>query len=196
MNVNQIRSDTTGCKSIIHLNNAGASLMPRPVVKAIHDYITKEETKGAYEAADEEANELSKFYGYAGELLNCKHTNIAFTANATDGYNRALSSVPFKQGDVVLISGNDYPSNYIALISLQKRFGIKVLRVQNCATGEIDLEDLENKLKQYSPRLVSVTHVPTSSGLVQPVEEIGNIICNYNTLYLIDACQSLGSVKC
>ncbi len=195
MEINQIRNDTAGCSSVIHLNNAGAALMPKTVVNAIRNYLTKEESMGGYETAAEERDELSRFYDYAAQLLNCKNRNVAFTTNATDGYNKALSSVPFRQGDVILISGNDYPSNFIAFLSLQKRFGVKFVRVENTATGEIDLQDLENKMKQYAPRLVSVTHVPTSSGLVQPVEEIGKIIQNYDTLYLLDACQSLGQIK-
>lgn len=195
MDINQLRNDTAGCNSVIHLNNAGAALMPKPVVNAIHNYLTKEGSKGGMKQPAEETNELHRFYDYAAQLLNCKNKNIAYTTNATDGYNKALSSVPFRQGDVVSISGNDYPSNFIAFLSLQKKFKIKLIRVENTTTGEIDLQDLENKVKQYARRLVSVTHVPTSSGLVQPVEEIGKIIQNYDTLYLLDACQSLGQMK-
>lgn len=195
MNISQIRNDTAGCNSVVHFNNAGAALMPKPVVNSIHNYIFNEESKGGYEAAHEVTNELDKFYDYAAQLLNCENRNVAYTTSATDSYNRALSSVSFRKGDVVLISGNDYPSNFIAFLSLQKRFGIKLIRIENSGTGEVDLHDLENKLKQYSPRMVSVTHVPTSSGLVQPIEEIGNIINNYDALYLVDACQSLGQMK-
>jgi cysteine sulfinate desulfinase/cysteine desulfurase-like protein len=36
--------------------------------------------------------------------------------------------------------------------------------------------------------------VPTSSGLVQPVEQIGAIVKNYDCIYLLDACQSLGQL--
>ena len=194
MNIEQIRRDTPGCDSIIHFNNAGASLMPTTVANAIRDYITKEEWGGGYEVAAKEVNELNKFYDYSAELLNCKTENIAFTTNATDSYNKALSSISFKAGDVVLVSENDYPSNYIAFLSLEKRFGIQLVRVRNAATGEIELDDLESKLKKHSPKLVSVTHVPTSSGLVQPIEEVGEIMKPYDTLFLVDACQSLGQM--
>ena len=194
MNIDQLRNDTPGCKSIIHLNNAGAALMPKQVADAIRNYITDEENYGGYEVADKRSDELNSFYDYAATLLNTKPNNIAFTTNATDSYNRALSSVNFQQGDVVLISGNDYPSNFIAYLSLQKRYGIKIMLLNNTETGEIDLDDLENKIKKYVPRLVSVTHVPTSSGLVQPVNAIGRITQNYDTLFLLDACQSLGQL--
>ena len=194
MNIDQVRNDTTGCSTVIHLNNAGAALMPRQVTDAIRNYITDEENYGGYEVADKRANELNSFYDYAAALFNTKPRNIAFTTNATDSYNRALSSVNFQRGDVVLISGNDYPSNFIAYLSLRKRFGIKIILVNNTETGEIDLDDLEIKIKKFSPRLVSVTHVPTSSGLVQPDNDIGKIIQNYDTLFLVDACQSLGQL--
>ncbi|HWW38720.1 aminotransferase class V-fold PLP-dependent enzyme [Pedobacter sp.] len=194
MDINQIRKDTPGTTNLVHLNNAGASLCPVQVTSAIRDYISEEEFTGGYELADKKREELDTFYDYAAQLLHCKKNNIAFTTNATDSYNRALSAVPFKQGDVVLLTENDYPSNFIAFLSLQKRLGIEIIQVKNTESGEIDLEDLENKMLLHKPRLVSVSHVPTSSGLVQPVEAIGKIVKKYDTLYLLDACQSLGQI--
>lgn len=194
MDIAQIRKETIGCENIIHLNNAGAALMPASVANAIRAYLSEEELWGGYEIADKRKEDLDNFYDAAAGLLHCKSRNIAFTTNATDSYNRALSAIPFKQGDVILTSENDYPSNFIAFISLQKRFGVKLLTVRNAASGEIDLNDLEEKLRIHAPRLVSVTHVPTSSGLVQPVIAIGEIIRRYDALYLLDACQSLGQM--
>ena len=43
MDTTQIRKDTAGCEDIIHLNNAGAALMPVSVANAIRGYITIEE---------------------------------------------------------------------------------------------------------------------------------------------------------
>jgi len=195
MDIQLIRKQTLGSGNAIHFNNAGAALMPQTVADAIRDYITEEELHGGYETADRRRAELDLFYDYGAQLLHCKSGNIAFTTNATDSYNRALSSVSFKAGDVILVTENDYPSNFIVLLSLQHRFGIKVVRVANTETGEIDLGDLEDKIIRYQPRLLSVTHIPTSSGLIQPVEEIGQIVKKYDVLYLLDACQSLGQLK-
>ncbi len=194
MDIAQIRKDTIGCENIIHFNNAGAALMPASVANTIRAWLTEEELWGGYEVADKLKGELDNFYDTAASLLHCKNHNIAFTTNATDSYNRALSAIPFKQGDVILTSENDYPSNFIAFISLQKRSGVQLVTVRNAPSGEIDLDDLEKKLRTYAPRLVSVTHVPTSSGLVQPVAAIGEIIKEHDTLYLLDACQSLGQM--
>lgn len=194
MNISKIRKETPGCEFVNHLNNAGAALMPKIVVDAIRDYLTEEEKYGGYETTDKKAAELEQFYDYASSLLHCKAHNVAFTASATDSYNKALSSISFKQNDIILTTTNDYPSNFIAFLSLQKRFGVKVILVRNTDTGEIDVEDLERKLKKHSPRLLSITHIPTSSGLVQPVEIIGEVVKKHDCIYVLDACQSLGQM--
>jgi selenocysteine lyase/cysteine desulfurase len=194
MDIDLIRKDTLGCKSNIHLNNAGASLMPRKVADAIRDYISEEEIYGGYETAEKHANELEKFYTYSATLLHCQAKNIAFCTSATDSFDKALSSIPFHRNDVILTTTNDYPSNFIAFLSLQKRYGVDIILVDNTRTGEIDLEDLQHKIKKHSPRLLSISHVPTSSGLVQPVEQIGAIVKNYDCIFLLDACQSLGQL--
>jgi selenocysteine lyase/cysteine desulfurase len=47
-------------------------------------------------------------------------------------------------------------------------------------------------MRVHRPRLVAATHIPTNSGLVQPVAEIGRHCRELGLLYLVDACQSIG----
>ena len=199
--VEKFRADTTGTQNVIHLNNAGAGLMPDVVTKAQLDHINLEAEMGGYEAAAYRAAGIKEFYNQAALLFNCKPANIAFTASATDSYTRALSSIPFKQGDTILTDKDDFVSNQIQFLSLQKRMGIKIVHINNLQTGGVDLNDLEEKLKQLQPKLLAITHIPTNSGLVQPVKEIAKIYNNYlqshydKTWYILDACQSAGQMK-
>jgi selenocysteine lyase/cysteine desulfurase len=193
--IQAFRNETEGCATVIHLNNAGASLMPNVVTQSIIDHFQLEASMGGYEAAALRAKEIKEFYNQAAKLLNCNASNIAFTASATDSYSRALSSIPFNSGDIILASNDDYISNQIQFLSLQKRFGIKIERIKNANEGGVDLNDLDYKLKTLHPRLLSITHIPTNSGLVQPVKQIGEIASKYDTIYLLDACQSIGQMK-
>jgi selenocysteine lyase/cysteine desulfurase len=195
------RNETNGCKNVIHFNNAGAGLMPNVVTEAQLDHIKLESEIGGYEASALKAAEIQNFYTQCAKLFNCKPTNIAFTASATDSYTRALSSIPFKSGDVILTDNDDFVSNQIQFLSLQKRLGVKIVRINNAAIGGVDLNDLEEKLKKYQPKLLAITHIPTNSGLVQPVVEIAKIYNDYSqqngekTWYILDACQSAGQMK-
>ena len=199
--IEKFRNDTIGCNHINHLNNAGASLMPDVITQSILEHIKLESEIGGYEAATLKADEIQQFYVQAGKLINCSPSNIAFTASATDSYTRALSSIPFQIGDVILTDNDGYISNQIQFISCQKRFGIKIVRIKNAEIGGVDLQDLEEKLFTLQPRLLAITHIPTNSGLVQPVKSIGEIYSRYKkahedkTWYILDACQSAGQLK-
>ena len=158
------RNDTTGCAHVIHLNNAGAALMPDPVTRAIQEHIALEARIGGYEAAAECEKAIAQFYVQAAKLLHCTPENIAFTNNATDSFIRALSSIPFQPGDVILTDNDNYISNQLQFLSLQKRQGLRLLRIKNAPIGGIDLTDLEEQLYRLKPRLLAITHIPTNSG--------------------------------
>jgi selenocysteine lyase/cysteine desulfurase len=192
--IQQLRDDTPGCQSRIHFNNAGSSLSPRPVLQAIQQHLELEANIGGYEAADQKQEELNGFYVSLAQLLHAKPHNIAFAFNSTDAYNRALSAVDWKANDVILTTENDYVSNQIAFLALQKRFGVQVVRARESVQGGADLEDFEQLLKKHQPKLAAVTHVPTNSGLVQDVEAIGAMCRQQDVLYLVDACQSAGQM--
>jgi selenocysteine lyase/cysteine desulfurase len=199
--VQKFRDETSGTKNVIHFNNAGAGLMPDIVTKAQLDHIKLESEIGGYEAADLRSDSINAFYNQAALLFNCKPSNIAFTASATDAYTRALSSIPFVKDDSILTDTDNFVSNQIQFLSLQKRFGIRIIHINNAGIGGVDLDDLEEKLKKHQPRLLTITHIPTNSGLVQPVNEIAKIFNRYaqaypgKTWYILDACQSAGQMK-
>ncbi|MDQ0594151.1 cysteine desulfurase/selenocysteine lyase [Chryseobacterium ginsenosidimutans] len=195
MNTDKIRDDIKGLSDgKIFLNNAGSSLMPTAVVDSMIDYLHQEEQLGGYEVANRNSELLEQFYDEAAKLINCKSSNIAFATSATEAFAKALSSIIFKEGDVVITTVDDYISNQITFISLQKKLNVKIVRVKNLSDNELDLEDLENLIKEHNPKLVAVTHIPTNSGLIQNVEGVGKICKQYDVLYLVDACQSVGQM--
>ncbi|MFZ9505012.1 MAG: aminotransferase class V-fold PLP-dependent enzyme [Cyclobacteriaceae bacterium] len=126
--------------------------------------------------------------------MGSRPDNIAFTSSATNSFARALSSIPFKKGDCVLIANEDYISNQLALLSIKERFGINLLRVPSTEKGGVDLNALREMAIKHRPVLISLTHVPTNSGLVQPAVEVGKICNELNIPFLLDACQSAGQL--
>ncbi len=194
MDINKLRSETPGCSFRNHLNNAGAALMPQPVLEAIQAHLELESQIGGYEAYSLKSNEIQGTYEALARYLNCTATEIALTSSATDAYARALSAVPFTHGDLILTTESDYASNQIAFLSLKKRFGIRIERIANAENGQLDIHAFEKAIAGLHPKLVAVTHVPTNSGLIQPVAEAGKLCRKYGVLYLVDACQSAGQL--
>lgn len=189
-----LRAETPGCEYRTHLNNAGTALPPLPVLQVMQEYLDFEARVGGYEAADTRATDIAGFYDAIARLLQTRAHNIAFAGSATDAYARVLSAIPFRPGDVILTTDNDYVSNQIAFLALQKRSGVRLVRARDQAGGGVDVCDFEALLKKHRPVLAAVTHIPTNSGLVQPVREIGKICRDNGVWYLVDACQSAGQM--
>lgn len=195
LNIEKIRKDTLHCEDKIFLSSAGCSLPPKSMFEKMHAYNKLEEQFGGYPVEAAESTFRNSFYSEMAQLLNCKPSNISFQYSATEGFSRALSAISFQKGNVILTTDDDYISNFIAFISIRKRFGIKIVRCKNTKTGELDLVDFEQKIISEIPVLVAITHVPTNSGLVQPVAEVGALCKKYDCLYLLDSCQAVGQIE-
>lgn len=194
MNIDKIREETPHCADKIFLNTAGASLMPIPVIEKINQYLDHETRLGGYKVQDLWESEISEFYTQVARLLGAHERNIAFAHDATDAYAKALSSIDFQSGDVILTTNDDYASNQIQFLSLQQRLGVHVIRANNLDNGDLDLDNIEALISEHQPKLIAVTHIPTNSGLIQDVETIGQLCSKHDILYLVDACQSTGQM--
>lgn len=195
MDINSLRIDTPGIQHHIHLNNAGASLQPQPVIDAVQEYLSEEALHGGYETAAARSHDIKGFYQFCAKLLGTKPDHVEFmSSGATEAYNKALSSIPLVSGDVILTTDDDYSSNQIAFLFLEKTHGVKIVRADKLSEGGVDVDSVEKLIKKHRPKLVAVTHVPTNSGLVQDVESIGQLCRAHDIWYLVDACQSAGQM--
>ena len=194
MDIQRLRAETPGCAERIHLNNAGAALMPAPVVRALQDHVDLESRIGGYEAEDLRADAVTAAYQSVAELVGTRSQNIAFTENATASSIQVLSSIPFARGDAILTTRNDYASSQIQFLSIERRLGVRVVRAPDEVAGGVDVQAMADLIRRHRPKLVCVSHVPTNSGLVQDVGAIGSLCRQEGVLYLVDACQSIGQM--
>ncbi|PYO41305.1 MAG: aminotransferase [Gemmatimonadetes bacterium] len=188
------RRDTPGCRERIHLNNAGAALMPQPVLDALTRHLEREAAIGGYEAADEAEPRLRETYELLGRLLGAAAKNIAIVENATVAFNQAVSAFDFRPGDRIVTTRTDYPSNQLVYLSLARRAGVETVRADDLPEGGVDPESVRRLASHPRTRLVAVSWVPTNSGLVQDARAVGDVCADLGVPYLLDACQAVGQL--
>lgn len=193
IDVRKLREETPGTRNVIHLNNAGSSLMPQPVIDAIHRYLDHEIGYGGYETQRAFVAELEGVYDTIAELINADSSEIAVSDSATRAWDMAFYSMRFDEGDRILTTTTEYVSNWVAYLHLRATKGITVDVVPNTPTGEIDVEALELMI-DGDVRLITLNHIPTNSGVVNPVVEVGRVARTHGIPYLLDACQSIGQL--
>ena len=193
IDVARTRAETPGCETVVHLNNAGASLPPAPVLDAVVSHLRREAEIGGYEAEDEAAERLDATYDSIARLLGCARDEVAVIENATRAWDMAFYAFRFEAGDRILAGRAEYASNYIALRQVAARTGAAVELVPDDEDGCMDVDALARMLDERV-KLVSLVHVPTQSGLVNPAAEVGRVTRAAGVPLILDACQSAGQL--
>lgn len=185
-----------------HFFDNAATSFPKPpeVLQAITDSMTRlgaSPGRGAYSEASESARLLQQCRERLVRLINgTAPSHVIFTLNATDALNLAIKGIVHAarlRGDSahVITSRMDHNSVLRPLRSLE-RAGVAVTRISaDPETGLIDPHDIESALRPDT-RLVALSHVSNVTGVIQPVERIGEICRRRGVPILLDAAQSLG----
>lgn len=193
IDIDRIRSDTPAASRLAYLHNAGAALMPTPVVEAMTRHIDLESEIGGYAAADRESDRLEAVYGSVARLLNAAPDEIALMENATVAWQMAFYALSFRSGDRILTAEAEYAANYVAFLQVAKRTGATIDVVPSDASGELDVHALERMIDERV-KLIAITWVPTNGGLVNPAAAVGRIARARGIPYLLDACQAVGQM--
>ena len=188
------RDDTPGCERLNHLNNAGAALTPAPVRVAVAGHLALESEIGGYEAAEARTDALHGAYEALGRLLDAAPRNLAMQQNSTVAFAQAFAAFDLGPGDMILTSRADYASNQIMYLALARRRGVEIVRAPDAPEGGIDPQAVRELLARRRPALLSLTWIPTNSGLVQPAETVGELCRDAGVPYILDACQAVGQM--
>ena len=190
----RLRAETPSSEDFLHFDNAGASPLPQPVYHAINDHLQLEAKLGGYAAKRAVEPAVEALYQSLARLINAKPEEIAFAESATRAWDLAFYGIPLLPGDRILLGRTEYSSNYLAMLQRARACGAELVIIPDAANGTIDLAALAAELDERV-RVVSICHVPTSNGLINDVEAVGQLLKDHPALYLLDACQSVGQIN-
>jgi selenocysteine lyase/cysteine desulfurase len=188
------RQITPGTRNVTHLNHAGSSLLPQPVIDAQNNHLRLESEIGGYEAEDAAAETETAVYTSIASFIGAKPSEIARAEHATFAWNSAFWSLPMQAGQRILTAEAAYAANAVAYLRAKKRFGVTVEVLPSDDTGQLDLNALEASIGGGDVALIAITHVPTNGGLINPAAEVGALANAAGIPYLLDACQSTGQL--
>jgi alanine-glyoxylate transaminase / serine-glyoxylate transaminase / serine-pyruvate transaminase len=95
-------------------------------------------------------------------------------------------------GDAVLVGVNGYFGE--RLCDVAGRYGGEVHRLERPWGDVFTVEEIEKALQEKPAKLVALVHAETSTGALQPMEGIANVVHRHGGLLLLDCVTSLGGV--
>ncbi len=96
-------------------------------------------------------------------------------------------------GDTVLVAVNGVFGT--RMCDIVNRLGAHLVRVDAPWGRAIDAADVEQAARSHDVKLVAVVHAETSTGVLQPLDELAAIARDAGALFLVDTVTSLGGVE-
>lgn len=130
------------------------------------------------------------------DALFVEPKNIVFTSGGTEGNNLAIKGVAKqykKRGKHVITSMIEHAATYEVFQQLEEE-GYEVTYLPVNEEGRISLDELERTLREETI-LVSLIHVNSETGVIQPIEQIGQMLKSYpKVLFHVDNVQGVSKV--
>ena len=180
----------------IYLDNAATSWPKAPeTLTAILDYYeTSGSSAGRGNAKNvmESTQILSRCRSRIAKLLGgVMPTHVVFTHNATDALNQAIHGF-VRSGDHVVASVAEHNSILRPLQYLEKTQGTRTTLLECDEHGVVRVDQLEATLKAQPTRLACFAAVSNVTGVIQPLDQIGQVCRKHGVALLVDAAQAMG----
>jgi len=173
-------------------NNATTPVLPE-ILAAMQPYFSEhfgnassihhhgQETRAAVERARESV----------AALLGCRNSEVVFTSGGTEGDNLAIFGLA-REGDHVITSTIEHHAVLNSCKHLESA-GVEATYVPVDGRGLVDPQDVRRALRSTT-KLISIMMANNETGVLQPVEEIGEIAAEANVYFHTDAVQAAGKV--
>lgn len=129
-------------------------------------------------------------------LLNAAPGEITFTSGGTEADNRAIISTARSLGIRRAIStGLEHHAVLHSLEALAHDGAVELLRVRHDERGRIDLNHLEELLRDQPRALVSLMHANNEVGTLLPLADVGALCRSHGAVFHSDTVQTMGHYR-
>lgn len=133
----------------------------------------------------------------AASFLGCDLNEIAVTSSTTAGMNAVAQGLRLKPGDRILTTNHEHGGGLLCWKYFEKYYGAVVDTV-SFAPGEHDTEAILARMRlaiRKETKLITVSHVFSSTGLRMPVAEVSAMARSKGVLCIVDGAQAAGAIR-
>ena len=177
MDIERIRGEFPALRNFTWMNCSSCG----PLLGTVRDELVRSFTLAAEigynnpRLAEERMASYEQLRHYLAEFLGASVEEIAFTRSVGDGISTIAYGLDWEEGDEIIISDKEFPTNVIPWIALGQRFGTVLKKVHLVEDSEAILSELRDLIGPKT-RLLSISHVDSSEGFLLPVNEMCRIV--------------------
>ncbi|MGZ3864127.1 MAG: aminotransferase class V-fold PLP-dependent enzyme [Bacteroidia bacterium] len=206
MDISKIREDfpilkaKINGKDLVYFDNGATAQKPKQVIDAITRYYSEENSnihRGVHTLSQRATEHYEKARATVQAHLNAASSQeIIFTRGTTESVNLVAHCFEkmVKPGDEIIVSEMEHHSNILPWQVLCEEKGalLKVIPVNE--NGELIIPEFE-KLLSEKTKLVAVTHVSNTTGIVNDIKKIISSAHAKNIPVFVDGAQAVPHMK-
>jgi cysteine desulfurase len=179
----------------VYLDNAATSPLDSEVIKAmlpVMENIYGNPSSVHFQGRQARAL-IEKSRKQIASYINAHPSEIFFTSGGTEADNivfrSAIKNLSIK---TIISSAIEHHAVSSTAEEIAKDLGINIKWVNNNTLGQIDLEHLEELLKENSDCLVSLMHANNEIGTLLPLKKVSELCQKYKAYFHTDTVQTMG----
>lgn len=183
-------------RELVYLDSAATSQVPTQVIDKISEFdknFRANVHRGVHTLSQEAGALFEDSRKIIGDFIGAGSSEeIIFTRGATEGINLVAYSwgeENIRAGDKIVLTISEHHSNFVPWQALAKRKNAQIEIINVSKDGQLELEDLEQKLK--GAKLLAITHASNVLGTINPIKMISQIAHGVGVLVLIDGAQAV-----
>lgn len=201
--MNKIRNDfpilskTINGKPLIYFDNGATTQKPKAVIDGIVKYYSEQNAnihRGVHTLSREATILFEEARKVTAQFINASEDEIIFTAGTTDGINLVANGLNLPEGSEIIVSEMEHHSNILPWQLWCERHKGKLKFIPVNSDGKLQLKKLEELITPQT-KLIGITHVSNTLGVVNDVEAVIKIAKFYQIPVLIDGAQSVPHMK-
>lgn len=204
-NVEKIRKDfpiltrTVNGKQLVYFDSCATTQKPAVVIDTLKKFFETHNAnihRGIHKLAEESTLLYEEAHKKVSDFINAEFEEVIFTKNTTESLNLLAYSLSnnLKENDEIIVSQMEHHSNIVPWQQLAKLKKLKLNYVKIDKEGNLDLNHLKQLLNKRT-KIVSLVHISNVLGTVNPIKEIAKIVHENNSLFIVDAAQSIPHMK-
>jgi cysteine desulfurase len=182
----------------VYFDNAATTAMDDRVIDAMLPFMKSHfgNPSSVHSHGREVRTAIEKSRKKVAELLNASPSEIFFTSGGTEADNTALVCGIESHGiSHAITSPVEHHAVLHTLEVLAKKGNIKLSILDVNDKGQIDLNQLEDVLKNHPKSLVSLMHANNEIGNLNDLDRIGGLAKEYDAFFHSDTVQTMGHYR-
>lgn len=182
----------------VYFDNAATTKLDEKVFEEMLPYLKEKygNASAIYKLGRESRKAVEDSREKIAKILNCKPSEIYFTAGGSESDNTAIKGIAHSyknKGNHIITSKIEHPAILETCKELEKE-GFEVSYISVDENGIINLDELRKAIKPTTI-LITVMFANNEIGTIQPIKEIGEIAKSNNIYFHTDAVQAVGNLK-